>query len=312
MAGVVIEEKKRKEKMKRYGNWIRGILIAAIGAVFCVGCATMQGSWQKAGSEDTLDAYEQFLKNYPEGEFTARARNKITEISYKQAKEEDTIAAYEDFLKKCPDNQFLNEVGKRIKYLRPVESEFMQVNKNSIVELESFLKKYKTGGVTLQVKEAVENIKIEEIQKSGPGKLFKIPEIVTINDPAEEGKRTSFTLSTLESGVWLLKTDYSKDLIPQIVQIQGFGTAVLLCRGATITLRDMATGSDKVAFLDVLYSGSVIRFKGEVLFKGITFKGEEDEPLVFILLKDAGLVYVTGRGQVILRDGREVKLPVSG
>lgn len=301
---------RRKEKMGTMKIGLKKMLVAIIGAVFCAGCATMQGSWKKAISEDTFSAYEEFLKNYPEGEFTAQARNKITEITYKQAKEADTISIYEDFLKKYPDNPFLNEVNKRIGYLRPLESEFAQINKNSIAELESFLKKYKTGGVALQAKETLENIKIEAIQKYGSANLFKIPEIITVNAPAEDGKRTSFTVTTMESGAWLLNTDFPKDLIPHIVQIPSFGTAVLLGTGGAITLRDMAPGSDKVALLEVLDSGSVIRFKGEVLFEGVTFRGEEDEPLAFILLKDTGLVYVTGKGKVTLKDGSSITLPV--
>lgn len=250
----------------------------AIGIVFCAGCATMQGSWQKASSEDTLSAYEEFLKTYPEGEFTAQAKKSIAEISYKEAKETDTVTAYEDFLKKFPDSTFLNEVNKRIEYLRTAESEFMQVNKNSIVELESFLKKYKTGRVVLQAKEAVENIKIEEIQKQGVGSRFHISEILP---QGNVGAECSFTIigSDSDPTLVLVSTEYPKD-----ISIYPFR-------------------------FDALKAGSVLRFKKKVFREGYTFEGDENEPLSFILLPEFGLVYLTGKGKVTLKDGKTITLP---
>ena len=55
--------------------------------------------------------------------------------------------------------------------------------------------------------------------------------------------------------------------------------------------------------------GSVHRFKGEIKLFGHTFNGEGDERnrLTFVLTKD-GYIYVRGKGKIVLRNGKEVKL----
>lgn len=57
--------------------------------------------------------------------------------------------------------------------------------------------------------------------------------------------------------------------------------------------------------------GTVIRFKGEVdgFFKGYRFIGDITYPLCFVLLKDAGLTYVGGKGSVISKDGKSLTFP---
>ena len=57
--------------------------------------------------------------------------------------------------------------------------------------------------------------------------------------------------------------------------------------------------------------GTVIRFKGMVrnYFDGFTIYGEEEYPLVFVLLDDAGLTYVCGKGSVTDHDGRKWLFP---
>ena len=41
------------------------------------GCSRQQSDWQKARETNTADAYEQFLKKYPSGEFTAQAQARV-------------------------------------------------------------------------------------------------------------------------------------------------------------------------------------------------------------------------------------------
>lgn len=59
-------------------------------------------------------------------------------------------------------------------------------------------------------------------------------------------------------------------------------------------------------------SGSILSFEGTISLEGITFntfKGDKIDPLIFTLLENLGLVYIRGKGSVILRDRREVFLP---
>ena len=56
-------------------------------------------------------------------------------------------------------------------------------------------------------------------------------------------------------------------------------------------------------------NGSILSFKGKIYLNGITFRGDDIDPLVFTVLDNVGLVYVRGKGSVILKDGREAFLP---
>ena len=44
------------------------------------GCSRQQSDWQKARDANSADAYEQFLKRYPSGEFTAQAQARVKEL----------------------------------------------------------------------------------------------------------------------------------------------------------------------------------------------------------------------------------------
>ena len=60
------------------------------------------------GGEHT-DAYEQFLKKYPSGEFTAQAQARLKELyeerDWQKARDADTPEAYQAFLKQYPEGQ---------------------------------------------------------------------------------------------------------------------------------------------------------------------------------------------------------------
>jgi len=47
---------------------------------------------------------------------------------------------------------------------------------------------------------------------------------------------------------------------------------------------------------------------GYLATRGYRFEGEESDPLTFLLLDKLGLVYLHGKGKVITKDGKEVKL----
>lgn len=56
------------------------------------------------------------------------------------------------------------------------------------------------------------------------------------------------------------------------------------------------------------YEGSVYTFIGEVRLLEHAFKSNSENPLVFTLVKDKGLVYVKGVGTVTKPDGRKIIL----
>src|SRR5258706_2204114 len=82
------------------------------------GCSRQQSDWQKTRETNTADAYEQFLKKYPSGEFTAQAEARVKELyeerDWQKARDTDTLDAYQAFLKQYPEGKWTEEARIRV------------------------------------------------------------------------------------------------------------------------------------------------------------------------------------------------------
>src|ERR1700691_2587643 len=96
----------------------------AVLSVFCVvllaiaGCSRQQSDWEKTRAANTSDAYEQFIKKYPSGEFTAQAQARVKELyeerDWQKARDADTQDAYQAFLKQYPEGKWTEEARIRV------------------------------------------------------------------------------------------------------------------------------------------------------------------------------------------------------
>ena len=82
------------------------------------GCSRQQSDWQRAREANTADAYEQFLKKYPSGEFTAQAQARLKELyeerDWQKARDADTLDAYQAFLRQHPEGKWTEEARIRV------------------------------------------------------------------------------------------------------------------------------------------------------------------------------------------------------
>src|SRR5271157_936293 len=82
------------------------------------GCSRQQSDWEKAVGANTADSYEQFLKKYPSGEFTAQAHARLKELyeerDWQKARDSDTLEAYQAFLKQYPEGKWTEEARIRV------------------------------------------------------------------------------------------------------------------------------------------------------------------------------------------------------
>jgi outer membrane protein assembly factor BamD (BamD/ComL family) len=73
------------------------LTLGCVLAITVAGCSRQQSDWQKARETNTADAYEQFLKKYPTGEFTAQAEARVKELyeerDWQKARDADTQEA---------------------------------------------------------------------------------------------------------------------------------------------------------------------------------------------------------------------------
>src|ERR1700719_3853164 len=82
------------------------------------GCSRQQSDWEKTRAANTTDSYEQFMKKYPSGEFTAQAQARAKELyeerDWQKARDADTQEAYQGFLKQYPEGKWTEEARLRV------------------------------------------------------------------------------------------------------------------------------------------------------------------------------------------------------
>ncbi len=82
------------------------------------GCSRQQSDWEKTRASNTTDSYEQFLKKYPSGEFTAQAQARVKDLyeerDWQKARDTDTQEAYQGFLKQYPEGKWTEEARIRV------------------------------------------------------------------------------------------------------------------------------------------------------------------------------------------------------
>jgi cell division protein FtsN len=82
------------------------------------GCSRQQSDWEKTRAANTTDSYEQFIRKYPSGEFTAQAQARVKELyeerDWQKARDTDTQEAYQAFLKQYPEGKWTEEARIRV------------------------------------------------------------------------------------------------------------------------------------------------------------------------------------------------------
>jgi cell division protein FtsN len=90
------------------------------------GCSRQQSDWQKTRESNTPEAYEQFLKKYPSGEFTPQAQARLKELyddrDWQKARDADTPEAYQAYLNQYPEGQSATEARNRLENFSMAQS----------------------------------------------------------------------------------------------------------------------------------------------------------------------------------------------
>ena len=89
-------------------------------------CSRQQSDWQKTRETNTPEAYEQFVKKYPSGEFTPQAQARLKELyddrDWQKARDADTPEAYQAYLNQYPDGQSATEARNRLENFSMAQS----------------------------------------------------------------------------------------------------------------------------------------------------------------------------------------------
>jgi SPOR domain len=87
-------------------------------ALMAIACSGRQQQWETARRADTLEAYQQFLQSYPDGEFASQAQARVRELQetsdWQQAIQTDTADGYQQFLNQHPQGRWADEARIRL------------------------------------------------------------------------------------------------------------------------------------------------------------------------------------------------------
>jgi hypothetical protein len=90
------------------------------------GCSRQQSDWQKTRESNTPEAYEQFLKKYPSGEFTPQAQARLKQLyddrDWQKARDADTPEAYQAYLNQYPEGESATEARNRLENFSMAQS----------------------------------------------------------------------------------------------------------------------------------------------------------------------------------------------
>lgn len=125
------------------------------------GCTSIQTKWNTTRATNTIEAYEDFLRQYPKSEFSSEARLLLEQLCYKQAKSKNTIEAYEDFIKRFPDGKFAGEARLLLEPLCFKNTK----SQNTILAHREFLKKFPDSKFYDEVKHSLKTL-LDEYAKS--------------------------------------------------------------------------------------------------------------------------------------------------
>ncbi len=167
------------------------IFLGTLTLVLVVGCATMQDRWEAAESADTIAAYEDFLKKYPEGDLADKARARRTELYkqrakkqalplpetyqgdaflsdavstleklyYEQAVQSDTVPGYEDFLQRYPSGGLAEDARRRMGKLFADEARA----RDTIPAYERYLNRYPAGPFAEEARARSEELRVASL-----------------------------------------------------------------------------------------------------------------------------------------------------
>ena len=92
-------------------------LIVAM-ALMVTACSSRQQQWETARRADTLEAYQNFLQTYPDGEFASQAQARVRELQessdWQKAMQADTADAYQQFINQHPQGRMADEARIRL------------------------------------------------------------------------------------------------------------------------------------------------------------------------------------------------------
>lgn len=114
-----------------------------------------------AKNTHTVASYELYLKEYPEGKYANQSKTAIEDLKFQAAKNSNTISAFNKYLSEYPKGRYKT---KALNYIEDLKYE-KAVSRNTISGFNSFLSEYPNSRYLKKVKEHIETIKFNDAKR---------------------------------------------------------------------------------------------------------------------------------------------------
>jgi cell division septation protein DedD len=96
-------------------------------ALAVAACSREQRDWRNTQAADSIESYEQFLKDHPSSELAAQARTRVEQLAedrdWQKAGSADTLEAYQQFVSQHPNGKWAQEARIRIENFSLAETQ---------------------------------------------------------------------------------------------------------------------------------------------------------------------------------------------
>lgn len=128
---------------------LRTGLAAAFLALLLIACSSNEADWQQATTANTIGAYQDFLKQHPNGQHADEARSRIRSIEDDQAWvaaiNSNTQQSFEQYLHNHPNGSHAQEARDRITGFDRAAAWKTAQSEGTPAAIQAFLQKYPNG-----------------------------------------------------------------------------------------------------------------------------------------------------------------------
>ncbi len=122
----------------------------ALLVIWLFGLAACEGrAFRRAEAKNTIEAYQDYLKRYPEGKHEKAAQGHISQLEYDQATKQRSVEAYKAFIRKYPYSAVTPQATRALSML--VEVQVKQFTDQEIAEMRAVIKT-DFGDITLKLR----------------------------------------------------------------------------------------------------------------------------------------------------------------
>ncbi|MGH8220441.1 MAG: SPOR domain-containing protein [Steroidobacteraceae bacterium] len=137
-------------------------VIAVFLGLSLIACSSIDADWQQATTANTIGAYQDFLKQHPNGQHADEARSRIHTIEDDQAwmaaLNSNTQQSFEQYLHNEPSGAHAQEARDRITGFGRAAAWKTAQSEGSAAALQAFLQQYPTGPESDEARAALQKL----------------------------------------------------------------------------------------------------------------------------------------------------------